>query len=238
MRFDFTDEQQAIKRTAKDFLAYRFKTERVRELAEAGTYDDALWTEICELGWPGIAIAEEYGGQGLGIVELVDPLRGARLRAARPLPFLSNAAAGLALEPAGSDEQKARWLPGIASGEGARRASATPRAWLVRRRRRRRRSSSSATSGATGGRRSPREVEPSTDRRDAPLLAARLGRRGAAPGDVEDATAGCRGGRRRARRHRAAGDGDGRRVREGPQAVRPPDRRLPGASRTAARRCC
>jgi alkylation response protein AidB-like acyl-CoA dehydrogenase len=116
VNFDFSDDQQAIKRTAKDLLANRFKPEHVRELAEAGGYDDDAWKELCELGWPGIFIAEEYGGQGLGIVELAILMEELGYALA-PLPFLSNAAAGLVLQSAGSDEQKARWLPGIASGE-------------------------------------------------------------------------------------------------------------------------
>ncbi len=116
MRFDFNDEQAEIKETARQFLASRFKPDKVRELAEAGTYEDALWTEVAELGWAGIAIDEEYGGQGLGMVELIVLCEELGFACA-PLPFLANAAAGLAIEAAGSDEQKAEWLPGIASGE-------------------------------------------------------------------------------------------------------------------------
>ena len=116
MNFDFSDDQHAIKRTAREFLADRFKLERVRELAEAGEYDDQAWREMCELGWAGIFIDEEHGGQGLGVVELVILMEELGYALA-PVPFLSNAAAGLALLYAGSDEQKARWLPGIASGE-------------------------------------------------------------------------------------------------------------------------
>jgi alkylation response protein AidB-like acyl-CoA dehydrogenase len=116
MNFDFTDDQQAIKRTAHDLLADRFKFERVRELAEAGKYDEDAWKELCGLGWPGIFIDEEYGGQGLGIVELVILMEELGYTLA-PVPFLSNAAAGLMIQAAGSDEQKQRWLPGIASGE-------------------------------------------------------------------------------------------------------------------------
>ncbi len=71
MNFDFTDDQQAIKRTANEMLAARFKPERVRELSEAGSYDDEAWKEMSELGWPGIFIDEDHGGQGLGVVELV-----------------------------------------------------------------------------------------------------------------------------------------------------------------------
>jgi alkylation response protein AidB-like acyl-CoA dehydrogenase len=116
VNFDFSDDQQAIKSTAHDFLASRYKPAKVRELAESGEYDDALWKEMAELGWPGIFIAEEHGGQELGLVELVILTEELGYVAA-PSPFLSNAAAGLALQVAGSDEQRSRWLPGVASGE-------------------------------------------------------------------------------------------------------------------------
>jgi len=116
MNFDYTDDQRAIKSTANEFLANRYKMEKVRELAEAGEYDDALWGEIAELGWPGIFVDEEHGGQGLGQVELTILMEELGYALA-PAPFLSNAAAGLMLAHAGSDEQRERWLPGIASGE-------------------------------------------------------------------------------------------------------------------------
>jgi alkylation response protein AidB-like acyl-CoA dehydrogenase len=116
MNFDFSDDQQAIKRTAHEFLENRFKLERVRELAEASKYDDDAWREISELGWPGIFVQEGQGGQELGTVELVILMEELGYTLA-PLPFLGNAAAGLVLAEAGSDEQRERWLPGIASGE-------------------------------------------------------------------------------------------------------------------------
>jgi alkylation response protein AidB-like acyl-CoA dehydrogenase len=116
VNFDFSDDQQAIKRTAHDLLAARLTADRLRELAEGGTYDDAVWRELCELGWPGIFVSEENGGQGLGIVELVILMEELGYALA-PLPFLSTAAAGLALQVAGSDEQRERWLGRIASGE-------------------------------------------------------------------------------------------------------------------------
>jgi alkylation response protein AidB-like acyl-CoA dehydrogenase len=116
MNFDFTDDQHAIKRTAHELLEARFKPERVRELAESNSYDDDAWKEMCELGWAGIFIGEEHGGQELGIVELIILMEELGYALA-PVPFLSNAAAGLAIEHAGTDEQKARWLPRLASGE-------------------------------------------------------------------------------------------------------------------------
>jgi alkylation response protein AidB-like acyl-CoA dehydrogenase len=116
MNFDFTDDQRSIKSTAKEFLAARYKPEKLRELAEGGEYDDAIWDEMRELGWAGIFIDEEYEGQGLGVVELVILMEELGYALA-PSPFLSNAAAGLVIQHAGSDEQKQRWLPGIATGE-------------------------------------------------------------------------------------------------------------------------
>jgi alkylation response protein AidB-like acyl-CoA dehydrogenase len=117
MDFDLSDEQREIKSTAREFLASRFKPEKVRELAEADNpYDADLWGQMCELGWPGIAISEEHGGQGLGTVELVI-LQEELGYACAPSPMISNAYAGLLIEEAGSDEQRQRWLPGIASGE-------------------------------------------------------------------------------------------------------------------------
>jgi alkylation response protein AidB-like acyl-CoA dehydrogenase len=125
MDFGLNDEQQEIKRTAHEFLAARFTPEKVRELAESRTYDDERWREICELGWPGIAIDEAHGGQGLGMVELVILCEELGYVCA-PTPFLSNTAAGLFIEAAGTDAQQERWLPGIASGEERGAAAFTP----------------------------------------------------------------------------------------------------------------
>ena len=126
MNFGLTDEQREIQSTAREFLASRFKPEKVRELAESGQpYDEGIWGEVCELGWPGIAIAEEHGGQGLGAIELAILLEQAGYACA-PLALISNAVAGLLIESAGSDDQKARWLPGIASGETRGAAAFTP----------------------------------------------------------------------------------------------------------------
>ena len=125
MDFDFNDEQREIKSTAHEFLASRFKPERVRELAESESpYDDGLWREFSDLGWPGISISEEHGGQGLGTVELVI-LQEELGYVCAPSPFIANALAGAAIEGAGSDEQKSKWLPGIASGEARGSAEMT-----------------------------------------------------------------------------------------------------------------
>ena len=88
----------------------------MREHAEAGTTDEALWDELCELGWPGIAIAEEHGGQGLGQIEL-SILCEELGRSLAPVPFLPSAMAATVIQQDGSPEQRERWLAGLASGE-------------------------------------------------------------------------------------------------------------------------
>ncbi|HEX6601198.1 MAG TPA: acyl-CoA dehydrogenase family protein, partial [Solirubrobacterales bacterium] len=117
MYFDLTDEQQAIKSTAHDFLASRFKSERIREIAgsESG-FDESGWKEMAELGWAGLALPEEWGGQGLGIVDLA-VLFEEMGYALAPSPLLSNTIVGLALTHGGSDEQRGRYLRPLATGE-------------------------------------------------------------------------------------------------------------------------
>jgi alkylation response protein AidB-like acyl-CoA dehydrogenase len=116
MDFGLTDDQRDIQRTARDLLSERATPARVREHAEAGTTDTALWQELCELGWPGIAISEEHGGQGLGAIEL-SILCEELGRALAPVPFLPSAMAACVIEQAGSPQQRERWLGSLASGE-------------------------------------------------------------------------------------------------------------------------
>jgi alkylation response protein AidB-like acyl-CoA dehydrogenase len=117
MYFDFTDEQQAIKSTAHDFLASRFKSERTRAIAESESgFDESGWKEMAELGWAGLALPEEWGGQGLGTVELA-VLFEEMGYALAPSPLLSNTIVGLVLAAGGSDEQKERYLRPLAAGE-------------------------------------------------------------------------------------------------------------------------
>src|SRR3984957_2747740 len=116
MDFGLSTDQREIQRTARDLLAERARPERVREHAEGRRFDERLWRELCELGWPGIAISEEYGGQGLGLVEL-STLCEELGRTVAPVPMLPSVLASTIIQQAGSPEQRERWLPGLASGE-------------------------------------------------------------------------------------------------------------------------
>jgi len=88
----------------------------VREHAEAQTSDETLWKELSDLGWPGIAVSEEHGGQGLGQIEL-SILCEELGRSLAPVPFLGSVMTATVIEQDGSPEQRERWLPGLASGE-------------------------------------------------------------------------------------------------------------------------
>jgi alkylation response protein AidB-like acyl-CoA dehydrogenase len=116
MDFGLTDAQRDIQRTARDLLSERATPAKVREHAEARTVDETLWRELSELGWPGIAVSEQYGGQGLGQIEL-SILCEELGRSLAPVPFLPSALAATVIEQSGVQAQCERRLPGLASGE-------------------------------------------------------------------------------------------------------------------------
>lgn len=115
MDFDLSEDQHEIQATARDLLAARCGPAAVREAAEARREDVALWEEVSRLGWPGIAIAERHGGQGLGLVELCVVLEQAGAALA-PIPLLPSAGAALMIARAGSAAQQERLLPQLAAG--------------------------------------------------------------------------------------------------------------------------
>ena len=118
MNFDFSDEQKQIKDQARKFLNEKCTTKTVRKAYEgAGSFDAALWKQIAEMGWMGTAIPEEFGGLGLGYLELCVVAEELG-RALAPVPFSSTLYLfAEALLAAGSEEQKKRLLPRIAAGE-------------------------------------------------------------------------------------------------------------------------
>jgi alkylation response protein AidB-like acyl-CoA dehydrogenase len=114
--FDLNDEQRAIQEAAKQFLAAKYKPDRIREMVETEHgFDEEDWRAMTELGWPGLALPEEWGGQGLGVVELAVVMEEMGYSLA-PSPLLSNTVAGLVLARCASDEQKERYLRPLAEG--------------------------------------------------------------------------------------------------------------------------
>jgi alkylation response protein AidB-like acyl-CoA dehydrogenase len=119
MNFDFSDDQKFLKSEARKFLEANSPTERVRKVLddEAKPYDEALWTAVAAQGWLGAAIPEEFGGIGLGHLDLC-VIAEELGRAVAPIPFASTVYfLAEAILLAGSNEQKAELLPKIAAGE-------------------------------------------------------------------------------------------------------------------------
>jgi alkylation response protein AidB-like acyl-CoA dehydrogenase len=116
MNFGFTEEQDLLRSEARKFLAERCPTSEVRRIGEEQTgFCSKLWSEIAELGWPGLAIAEDQGGAGLAWLDLVVLLEEAG-RYLLPLPLLSTSVAARAIREAGTERQQASWLPRLATG--------------------------------------------------------------------------------------------------------------------------
>jgi alkylation response protein AidB-like acyl-CoA dehydrogenase len=119
MDFAFTSDQQLLKNSARAFLDEHCKPATVRLLWEDPRGEsEAMWKEMAQLGWLGLALPEAHGGSALGMVEtaiLLEELG----RASYPGPYLPTALVASAIDLAGTDVQKKRWLPAICAG-GAR----------------------------------------------------------------------------------------------------------------------
>jgi alkylation response protein AidB-like acyl-CoA dehydrogenase len=116
MNFGFTEEQEMLRAEVRKFLDERCPMTEVRRISETDEgYSAELWNEMAELGWLGLLVPEAYGGAGLGWVDLVALLEETG-RTLLPSPLLGSILAGAAIESSGSEEQKRRWLPGIADG--------------------------------------------------------------------------------------------------------------------------
>jgi alkylation response protein AidB-like acyl-CoA dehydrogenase len=118
MQFGLSESQQILKDTSRKFFAGESPIAAVRKAMETETaYDAALWTKLAEQGFTGIITPEEYGGMGLGKVELVLLMEEAGY-ALLPGPFFSTVAlAGAVIDACASPEQKKKYLERIAAGQ-------------------------------------------------------------------------------------------------------------------------
>jgi alkylation response protein AidB-like acyl-CoA dehydrogenase len=114
----FTQEHDNLRESVRRFLEQRSTTQDIRRLMESeDTYDPAVWKQLAQqMGLPGIAIPEEYGGSGYGIIEQVIILEEMG-RALLPAPYFSSAIlAATALLESADDAACRELLPGIADG--------------------------------------------------------------------------------------------------------------------------
>ncbi|MFP8879923.1 MAG: acyl-CoA dehydrogenase [Myxococcota bacterium] len=117
MKFELSDEQELLRKTARDFLTAHAPMKAVRKVMESrDLYASETWRRMAELGWMGLAIPERFGGSGLGPIELsivVEELG----RSLAPVPFVPTQIAARAIWEAGDDAQRARWLGAISNGD-------------------------------------------------------------------------------------------------------------------------
>jgi len=115
--FGLSEEQEALQRAAREFLAHECPPALVRETAKTPDgVPRALYARMAELGWMGLAVPERDGGLGLATLDLVLVLEELG-RAAAPGPFLATQLVTHALLRAGSAAQRKEWLPRLTSGE-------------------------------------------------------------------------------------------------------------------------
>jgi alkylation response protein AidB-like acyl-CoA dehydrogenase len=117
MDFAFDQDQQALAELARSIFKDHADHDRLKVLEAAGEwYADAAWEALAKAHLLGVAIPEEYGGSGLGLLEVGILLEEVG-RAVAPVPVLAAVVlGGLPLAAAGDEAQRRRWLPGIASG--------------------------------------------------------------------------------------------------------------------------
>src|ERR1700687_3842110 len=116
MDFAFSEEQEMLRRSARDFLAKECSSKVVRKLMESPeAYEPGLWKKVAELGWTALGIPEQYGGVGtfLDLVVVLEEVG----RALLPGPFFATMGLAVpALLEAGTEAQKKEVLGAIAQG--------------------------------------------------------------------------------------------------------------------------
>ncbi|MCP1471724.1 alkylation response protein AidB-like acyl-CoA dehydrogenase [Sphingobium sp. OAS761] len=121
MNFALTDDQRAIQEAARDFLTDAANPDVIRAAVEGPTgFDEALWQSLAgEMGFTGLMVPEDFGGLGLGAVEMALVLEETG-RCLAPVPFFETAVLTVqAVLAAGNDDQKSALLPRLASGTKA-----------------------------------------------------------------------------------------------------------------------
>src|SRR5215468_8970538 len=118
MQFGLNESQEFLRNSARNFFSGECPIVEVRRLMETHTvFDPNLWAKLAEQGYTGIIFPEEFGGVGLGIVELILLMEEAG-RALLPGPFFSTVVmAGSLLDALATREQKKNYLEPICRGE-------------------------------------------------------------------------------------------------------------------------
>jgi alkylation response protein AidB-like acyl-CoA dehydrogenase len=116
VNFGFSEEQELLRTTAREFLAREVPMTAVRELMDDPRgYKPDVYAKMAELGWIGLLLPEEYGGAGLTLVDEIVVAEELG-RALTPSPFFATFQGALAVLHGGSETQRKELLPEVAAG--------------------------------------------------------------------------------------------------------------------------
>jgi len=117
MDFELDEQQRMLRDTARDFFRAECDKSVIRKLEASDSGHSAeLWKKMADLGWMGMVIPEEYGGVGLGFLDLAVLFEEIG-RAAFDSPLFTTTLGMLAILEGGTEAQKSEWLPRAAAGE-------------------------------------------------------------------------------------------------------------------------
>ena len=117
MEFTLSDEHQMLLDTV-DKIGRDFPRDYYVEHAKTQTFPQEQWDALAQAGILGVNTPEEYGGSGMGMLALVLVQERLAEHGVAPLFFVVNQGIAVpSISRHGTDEQKQRWLPSIASGE-------------------------------------------------------------------------------------------------------------------------
>ncbi|MDH4367334.1 MAG: acyl-CoA/acyl-ACP dehydrogenase [Dehalococcoidia bacterium] len=118
MKLALTEEQEMLRKTARDFLTDKCSKKLVKQMEESDTgYSGELWQDMAELGWIGLAFPGKYGGGDMSFLDLAVLLEEMG-RACLPGPFFSTVVlGGMSILGIGSEQQKQEYLPSLIRGQ-------------------------------------------------------------------------------------------------------------------------
>ena len=119
MQLILNEEEQMVRESAQSFLTDNAGPSLLREIRDTNNpvgYSQNLWQQMIELGWPSLLIPEQYGGLGFSHVAMGQLMEQTGNNLANS-PMFATAVLGVSiLLEAGSEQQRAQWLPEIAMG--------------------------------------------------------------------------------------------------------------------------
>ncbi len=117
MDFSLSEQQEILKKFARDFLQKQYPAKIIKELEKGSGHSPEIWKEIAALGWLGLPFSEKYGGSDMSFLDLSILLEEMGMACMISPYFSSVVLGGLPINDFGTEEQKKKYLPLISAGE-------------------------------------------------------------------------------------------------------------------------